>query len=168
MSSSNCYFLICIQVSQEAGKVVWYSHLLKNCLQFVVIHTIKGFGVVNKAVVDGFSETLLLFTISLVSSGYLRLLIFLLEILIPAWASSIPAFHMMCSACKLSKQGDNIESWHTPFLILKQSMFHVWSLTVASWPAYKSLRRQVRWSGIPICWRIFLSLLWSTQSKALV
>ena len=64
MSSSNCCFLTCIQISQKAGKVVWYSHLLKNCLQFVVIHTIKGFGVVNKAVVDGFSETLLLFDYS--------------------------------------------------------------------------------------------------------
>ena len=50
MSSSNCCFLTCIQISQEAGKVVWYSHLLKNCPQFVVIHTVKGFGIVNKEV----------------------------------------------------------------------------------------------------------------------
>ena len=50
MSHSNCCFLTCIQISQEAGKVVWYSHLLKNFLQFVVIYTVKGFGVVNKAV----------------------------------------------------------------------------------------------------------------------
>ena len=49
MSSSNCCFLTCIQVSQEAGQVVWYSHLLKNFPQFIVIHTVKGFGVVNKA-----------------------------------------------------------------------------------------------------------------------
>ena len=49
MSSSNCCFLTCIQISQEADKVVWYSHLLKNFPQFVVIHTVKGFGVVNKA-----------------------------------------------------------------------------------------------------------------------
>ena len=48
-SSSNCCFLICIQVSQEAGKVVWYSHLLKNFPQFVVIHTVRGFSVVNEA-----------------------------------------------------------------------------------------------------------------------
>ena len=52
MSSSNCCFLTCIQVSQEAGQVVWYSHLFKNFPQFVVIHTVKGFGVVNKAEVD--------------------------------------------------------------------------------------------------------------------
>ena len=49
MSSSNCFFLTCIQVSQEAGKVVWHSHLLKNFPQFVVIHTIKGFSVINEA-----------------------------------------------------------------------------------------------------------------------
>ena len=49
MSSSNCCFLTCIQVSQEAGQVVWYSHLLKNSPQFIVIHTVKGFGIVNKA-----------------------------------------------------------------------------------------------------------------------
>ena len=56
MSSSNCCFLTCIQISQEAGQVVWYSHLLKNFQQFVVIHTVKGFGIVNKAVVDVFLE----------------------------------------------------------------------------------------------------------------
>ena len=49
MSSSNCCFLTCIQVSQEAGQVVWYSHLLENFSQFIVIHTLKGFGIVNKA-----------------------------------------------------------------------------------------------------------------------
>ena len=49
MSSSNCCFLTCIQISQEAGQVVWYFHLLQNFLQFVVIHTVKVFGIVNKA-----------------------------------------------------------------------------------------------------------------------
>ena len=56
MSSSNCCFLTCIQVSQEAGKVVWYSHLFQNFPQFVVIHTVKGFSVVNEAEVDVFLE----------------------------------------------------------------------------------------------------------------
>ena len=56
MSDSNCCFLTYIQVSQEAGKVVWYSHLLKNFPKFVVIHTVKGFGIVNKAEVDVFLE----------------------------------------------------------------------------------------------------------------
>ena len=56
MSNSNCGFLTCIQVSQEAGQVVWYSHLLKNFPQFIDIHTIKGFGIVNKAETDVFLE----------------------------------------------------------------------------------------------------------------
>ena len=56
MSSSNCYFLTCIQISQEAGKVVCYSHHFKNLSQFVVIHTVKGFGIVNKAEVGVFLE----------------------------------------------------------------------------------------------------------------
>ena len=49
MSSSNCCFLTCILVSQKAGQVVWYSHLLRNIPQFVVINTVKGFGLVNNA-----------------------------------------------------------------------------------------------------------------------
>src|SRR5574341_1986229 len=56
MSSSNCCSLTCIQISQEAGHVVWYSHLLKMFLQFIVIHTVKGFGIVNKAEIDVFLE----------------------------------------------------------------------------------------------------------------
>ena len=56
MSSSNCFFLSCIQVSQEAGQVVWYSHLFQNCPEFIVIHTVKGFGIVNKAETDVFLE----------------------------------------------------------------------------------------------------------------
>ena len=53
---SICCFLTCIQISQETGKVVWYSYLLKNFPQFVVIYTVKGFGVINKAKVDVFLE----------------------------------------------------------------------------------------------------------------
>ena len=56
MSSSNCCFLTCIQISQEAGQVVWYFHLFQNFPQFIVIHTVKGFGIVNKAEVDVFLE----------------------------------------------------------------------------------------------------------------
>ena len=56
MFSSNCCFLAWIQISQESGKVVWYSHLLKSFPQFVVVHTVKGFGIVNKAEVGAFLE----------------------------------------------------------------------------------------------------------------
>ena len=56
MSCSNYCFFTCIQVSQEAGKAVWYSHLFKNFPQFVVIYTVKGFSIVNKAEEDVFLE----------------------------------------------------------------------------------------------------------------
>ena len=56
MSSSNCCFLTCIQISQEAGQVVLYSHLFQNFPQFTVIHTVKDFGIVNKAEIDVFLE----------------------------------------------------------------------------------------------------------------
>ena len=56
MSGSNCCFLTCIQVSQEAGQVVWYAHLFQNFPQFVVTYTVKGFGIVDKAEVDVFLE----------------------------------------------------------------------------------------------------------------
>ena len=52
MSSSYCCFLTCIQVSQNAGRVDWHSHLFKNFPQFVVIHTVKGFSIANEAEVD--------------------------------------------------------------------------------------------------------------------
>ena len=86
--------------------------------------------------------------IRVVSSVYLSLLIFLLAILIPACASSSPAFLMMYSAYKLNKQGDNIQPWRTPFPICNQSVLPCPVRTVASWPAYRFLKRQVRWSGI--------------------
>ena len=53
-----CCFLTCILVSQEAGQVVWYSHLFQNFPQFIVIHTVKGFGIVNKVEVDVFLNSL--------------------------------------------------------------------------------------------------------------
>ena len=105
--------------------------------------------------------------IRLESSAYLSSLIFLPEILIPAYASSNPVFLMMYSAYKLNKQGDNTQPWHTPIPIWNQSVVPCPVLTVVCWPAYRFLKRQVRWSGIPIFFRIFPSSLWSTQSKAL-
>ena len=56
MSISNCCFLTCIQISQKSGQVFCYSHLLKNFPQFIVIHTVKVFGIVNKAEIDVFLE----------------------------------------------------------------------------------------------------------------
>ena len=103
-----------------------------------------------------------IFVIRLVSSVYLRYLIFLLAILISSCASSSLVFHMIYSTYKLNKQGGNIQPWHTPFPILNQSVAPCPVLTVASWLAHRFLRRQIRWSGISISLRIFHSLLWST------
>ena len=82
--------------------------------------------------------------ITLVSSAYMKLLIFLPVVLIPAYAPSSPAFCMMYSAYKLNKQGDNIKPWRIPFPIWNQSVVTCPVLTVASWPACRFLRRQVR------------------------
>ena len=74
MSGSNCCFLTCIQISQEADQVVWDSDLFQNFPQFIVIHTVKGFGIVNKAEIDVYQLTLLL-TINgspVASSSYLE------------------------------------------------------------------------------------------------
>ena len=85
--------------------------------------------------------------IKVVSSAYVRLLIFLPAILISACASSSPTFFLMYYAYKLNKQGDNIHPWCPPFPIWNQSVVPCPVLTVASWPAYRFLKRQIRWSG---------------------
>ena len=85
MSSSNCCFLTCIQISQEAGQVVWYSHLLKNFPQFVLIHTVKGFGIVNKAEIDVFFLNSLAF--SMIQWMLAIRFLVLLSFLKPAWTS---------------------------------------------------------------------------------
>ena len=100
--------------------------------------------------------------ISVISSAYLWLLMLLLAILIPACVSFTLASHKMYSAFKLNKHSDNIQSWHAPSLTWNQSVVPYLVLIVASWLAYRFLRRQDRWSVIPISWRIFHSLLWST------
>ena len=84
--------------------------------------------------------------IRVVSSAYLRLLILLPAILTPPYASSSPAFLMVYSAYKLNKQSANIQPWCTPFPIWNSSI----SCSIASWPTYRLLSRQVRLSGIPI------------------
>ena len=95
------------------------------------------------------------FSLEVISSAYLRLLMFLLPILIPAYNSSSPAFLMMCSAYRLNRQGDSRQPCHTPFSILNQSVVpYSQSLYQGSncrfLTCIRFLRRQVRWSGIPI------------------
>ena len=99
------------------------------------------------------------------SSAYLRLLIFLPVILILDCASSSPSFPMMYSVYKLNKQGDNIQPWRTPFPIWNQSVVLCPVLTVASWPACIFLKMQVRWSTVPISFRIFQFVVVHTVKK---
>ena len=101
---------------------------------------------------------LLFLKIGVMSFAYLmtQWCIFFPAILILACASFSPALHMMYSAYKLNKLGDNIQPWCTPFPIWNQSVVPCPVLTISSWWAYRFLRKQVRWSAIPITWRIFL------------
>ena len=86
--------------------------------------------------------------IRVVSYVYLRLLIFPLAVWIPVCDSSSLVFHMIYSAFKLNKQGDNMEPWHHPFPTLNQSVVPSPGLTAASWTAYRCHRRCVKWNGI--------------------
>ena len=117
-------------------------------LSFKPTFSLSSFTFIKKL----FSSSLLS-VIRVVSSAYLRLLIFLTAILISTYASSSLAFHMMYSAYKLNKQSDNI---CTPFSIWNQSIVPCPVPAVASWPAYRFLRRQVRWFGIPMSFQFLV------------
>ena len=145
----------------------WSDGTRCHDLSFWMLNFKPTFSLSSFTVIKRFFSFSSLSVIRVVSSTYVRLLMYLPAILIPACASSNPAFHMMYSAYKLNKQGDNIQPWRASVPIWNQSVVPCPVLTVASWPAYRFLKRQVRWSGIPISFRIFHSLLWSTRSKAL-
>ena len=90
--------------------------------------------------------------VRVVSSAYLRMLIFLLAIWIPACDSSGPALHMVYSQNKVNKQGDNIQPCHTPFPIMNQSVAPCLVLTVVSWPAYRFLWDKNENWPFPVPW----------------
>ena len=89
MSSSNCWLLICIQLSQEADQVVRYSHLLKNFPLFLVIHTVKAFGILYEAEVDVFLE---FSSFSMIKQMLAILSLVPLTFLNPAWTSGSSRF----------------------------------------------------------------------------
>ena len=139
-------------------------------LVFWMLSFKPAFSLSSFTVIKRLSSSSLIFPIRVISYAYLRSLISLLAILIPACVSSNLAFPMMYSAYRLNKRIDNIQPWHTPFPLWNQSVVTCQVLTVASWPAYRFLRRHVRWSRISISWRIFHSLcdphsqrLWCSQ-----
>ena len=161
---------ICSDFGAEENKVCHCLHCFLIYLPWsdgTRSHLVFSMSLSSFTVIKGLFSSSSLSAVRVVSSAYLRLLIFLLAILIPACGSSSPVFLMMYSAYKLTLQGDSTQPWNIPFHIWNQSDVLCPVLSVASWPAYGFLKRQVRWSGIPISFRIFYSLLWSTQSKAL-
>ena len=169
VTASTFYPSICHEVMGPAAMILVFW-----VLSFKLDFSLSSFTLIKRL----FSSSLLS-AIRVISSAYLRLLIFLPEIFIPAYDSFSLAFCMIYSACKLNKQYIKLNKQCKlnktiyslvillPFPILNQLIVSCLALTVASWPAYGFLRRQVRWSGIPISLRIFHSLLWSTQSNAL-
>ena len=118
-------------------------------LSFKLAFSLSSFTSIKKL----FSSSLLS-AMRLLSSAYLRLLIFLPTIMIPACASSSPVFLVMNSAYKLNKQGDNIQPWHTPFPIGNQSIVPCLVLTIASCQEGYDKRRQcVKNKDITLCWQ---------------
>ena len=140
----------------------WSDGARCHDLSFLIFIFKPAFSPSSFTLIKSLFHSSLLSVISVISSTYLKLL------MLPACNSSSLAFLMMCSAYRLNKQGDSRQPCLTPLSILIQSVVPYRVLTVASWPTYRFLRRQVRWSGIPISLRAVYSLLWSTQSKTLV
>ena len=159
-----CAFVVVVQsLSHVRLFVTPWTAARQSSLSFITSQSLLKFMSIES--VMPFNHLILCHPLLLLHiSGYWH---FSRQSLILAWASFSPAFLMMCSACKLNKQSDNIQPWHTPFPIWNQTVVLCPVLTVASWPVYRFCRRQVRFSGIPMSWRIFHSLLWLTQSKAL-
>ena len=160
----NKVYLLCFFHVSIVSPSIWHEVMGPDAMTFILsmLSFKPAFSLSTFTFIKRLYSSSSFYTIRVVSSAYLRLLVFLPEILVLACASSNLAFHMMYSVYKLNKQGDNIQPWCTSSPIWNQSSFPCPVLTVASWPAYRFLRRQVRWSSIPISWRIFHNVLWST------
>ena len=107
MSSFKCCFLTCIQISQDTCQVVWYLHLFQNCPQFIVIHTVKGFGIGSKAEIDVFLELYCFFNDFLMKDLSIFQIMTILSLvplpfLKPAWTSGSWGFMYCWSlACRI-------------------------------------------------------------------
>ena len=134
----------------------------------LLILTLKpGFSLCSFTLIKRIFSSSSLSATRVVSSTYLKLLMFLPPILILACNSFNLAFLMICSGYRINKQDDRRQPCSTPFSTLNQSVVPYRVPTVASCPTYRFLRRQVRCSGIPISLRAFHSFLCSTRSEAL-
>ena len=137
----------------QAGEICHYFHVLPFYLPWsngTGCHDLSFFSFKPALSLSSFTLIKRLFSSSslsstrVVSSAYLRLLMFLQPILLPDCNSSSMAFLMMCSANRLNKQGDSRQPCHTPFSTLNQSVAPYRVLMVAPWPAYRFLRREIR------------------------
>ena len=146
MSSSNCCFLTGIQISEEAGQVVWYSHLSHNFPQFIVIHTVKGFGIVNKAEIDVFfSGTLLLFSIIQQMLAIWSLVSLLLRSSWFTYCSSLVwrILSITLLACEMMQLCGSLNIlWHCPSLRLE------WKLTFSSSVATAEFSKFGSWNQL--------------------
>ena len=137
---------ICSDLGTPKNKVSHYFHCFPIYLPWSNenrCHDLSFLNVFTFIFIKGLFSSSSLYGIRVMSSAYLRLLIFLPAILILACVSSSPQFLMMYSAYKLNKQGDNTLPWCTPFPVWNQSFVPCPILTIASWPAYRFLKRQV-------------------------
>ena len=168
---------ICSDFRAHEEEICHYFHLVPfylpgsdgtGCQDLSFLNNEPAFSLSSFTLIKSLLSSFSLSAIRMVSFTYLRLLIFLPAILIPACNLSSPAFHRMYSVYKLNMLGDHKQPCHTSFSALNQSVVPCKVLAVASWPVCRFLRRQVRWSGIPISLRVFHGLLWSTQSNAVV
>ena len=137
----------------QTGEICHYFHVLPFYLPWsngTGCHDLSFFSFKPALSLSSFTLIKRLFSSSslsstrVVSSAYLRLLMFLQPILLPDCNSSSMAFLMMCSANRLNKQGDSRQPCHTPFSTLNQSVAPYRVLMVAPWPAYRFLRREIR------------------------
>ena len=165
---------ICIDFGAQKNEVWHCSHIFPIYLTqsdgidaMIFIYWMLSFKLVKNSFtfIKRFFSSSSLSAIKVVSSAYLRLLMVLPSILIPAHNSSSLAFLMMCSASKLNKQGHNRQPCCTPFSILIESVVPYRVLAVDYWPTYRFLRRQIKWSGIPISayvtWNIYIQASWN-------
>ena len=146
MSSSNCCFLTCIQISQEADQVVWYSHLFQNFPQFVVIHTVKGFGIVNKTEVEVFMEL----SFSMIQWMLAILSLVPLPFLNPGWTAGSSQF-TYCLSLAWRILSITLQACAAAAAKLLQSCATLCDPIDGSSPGFPSLgfSRQEHWSGLP-------------------
>ena len=168
---------ICSDFGPSKNKVSHCFHCFPVCFYevmgidvmifvFRMLSSKPGFSLSSFTFIKSLFWSSLLSAKRVVLSAYMRFYIFLLAILILA-CPSILVFRMMYSAYKLNKQSDSRQPWCTPFPIWNQFIVPCQVLTVASWPAYRYLRRQIRWSGSPISFKYFPQFVVILRSKTL-